>query len=83
MDKQQFTEWFDTFIEEKGIDLEEAFTVEGESGTNFMTVGMVVEAIKSAPIAEQQAIKSMIVRLDFANQPIVPYFKHLAQAIAI
>jgi len=83
MDKQRLDEWLDTFIKEKGIDLEEAFTVEGESGTNFMTVGMVVEAIKSAPITEQYAIKAMIVRMDLHNASIVPYFKHLARAIAI
>ena len=36
MDKQQFGEWLDTFIKDKGIDLEKAFTVEGKSGTNLM-----------------------------------------------
>ena len=78
-----FKTWLDTFIEEKGIDLEESFEVQGPSGTNFMTYENVVEAIKSAPSNEQAGIKTMIVKIDFKNGDVKPYFKHLAQAIAL
>jgi hypothetical protein len=83
MTREQFGKWLDTFIEEKGIDLEERFEIEGLSGTNFMTVGIVIDHMKVANAAEQMMIHDRLVRLDFQNQPIVPFLKHLAQAIAI
>ena len=50
---------------------------------NFIPLGCVIEAIKSAPIHEQKAIKNMLVKVDFINGDVCDYFKHLAQAIAI
>lgn len=78
-----FTKWLETFITEKGIDLEQVLTVQGASGANHIPVGCVVEAIMAAPVREQNGIKDMIVRIDFRNGDVVPYFAHLAQAIAI
>lgn len=77
-----FQKWFDTFIEEKGIDTEKSLEVEGPSGTNFMSYGVVIDAIKDAPSNEQAAIKSKLVALDFRNAPIEPFLAHLAKAIA-
>lgn len=77
-----FVKWLDTFMEEKGIDLEQGFEVEGPSGTNHMTYQTVVDHMKIAPEHEQNQIKKMIVKLDFHNQKIEPFLKHLAQAIA-
>jgi hypothetical protein len=77
-----FTKWLDTFISEKGIDLEDSFTVEGPSGTNHMQYVHVAAAIQGAPVHEQSAIKSMLVKIDFHNGDVRHYFRHLAQAIA-
>ena len=77
-----FTNWLNTFIAEKGIDLEEGFTVNGPSGENHMQFVHVVAAILGAPTHEQAAIKNMIAKIDFRNGDVRPYFKHLAQAIA-
>lgn len=74
--------YFYTFLEEKGIDLETIIEVEGAWGLNIMSVGVVLEHIAIAPKREQEAIKNMLVKLDFHNAPIVPYFEHLAKAIA-
>ena len=79
----KFNEWLDTLIDEKGIDKEEEITVEGESGTNFMTVETVVEAIKATGTQEQGKIKDTLVMIDFKNGDIVHFFRHLAKAIAI
>lgn len=78
-----FQRWFKTFIEEKGIDADAGITVEGPSGANFMTAQTVIDAIMKAPAHEQAGIKSMLVRIDFANAPVMPYFVHLAKALAI
>lgn len=79
----KFNNWLDTLIEEKNINLDEQFEVQGQMGTNYMQYYNVVEAIKSAPAHEQQAIKNMIVKIDFANGDVRHYFRHLAKAIAI
>lgn len=79
----KFANWLDTLIEEKGIDLEQGFSVEGPSGENHMSYQNVVDAIKGASANEQAGIKNMLVRIDFANGDIRHYFRHLAQAIAI
>jgi hypothetical protein len=77
-----FGRWLDTFLEEKGIDLEETFEVEGPSGANFIPVGCIVELAKSAPSSEQAGIKGMLVRIDFANGNVRHFLKHLAGAVA-
>ena len=77
-----FARWIDTFLQEKEIALESILEVTGPSGTNWIPVGALVEMMKGAPKYEQQGIKSMIVRIDFANGDVLDYFKHLAQAVA-
>lgn len=44
-----FTKWLDTFTTEKGLDMEQVFTVNGPSGDNHIPLGCVIDAIKSAP----------------------------------
>lgn len=77
-----FNKWIDTFVSEKGIDLEHMFEVEGPSGTNWIPVAVVVEHMKIAQMTEQAAIKDMIVRIDFQNGDVLDFFNHLAKALA-
>ena len=79
----RFEQWIDTLVEEKEMDPEQILEVEGPSGLNQIPLGVVIEAIKTAPAHEQKAIKEVVVWLDFLNADIVRYFRHLAQAIAI
>ena len=39
--------------------------------------------IENAPAREQDGIKTMLVRIDFANGDVMDYFKHLAGALAL
>ena len=78
-----FQTWFNTFNAEKGIDPETVIEVEGPSGKNFMSLQVVFDAILATTEKEQDAIKDMIVRIDFANGNVVDYYKHLAKAIAL
>jgi hypothetical protein len=78
-----FTKWINTFIAEKGIDRESRLEVEGPSGTNSIPVGILIDAMVSAPGHEQAGIKTMVVRIDFVNGDVLHYFTHLAQALAI
>lgn len=78
-----FARWLDTFLEEKEIGLEEVLEVKGrEWGTNYIPVGVLVQVMKRAPKHEQEAIKTMLVKIDFRNAPVRPYLAHLGQAIA-
>lgn len=77
--------WIDAFVDEKGYDREEIIEVEGPTGTtNFIELGVVVDAIKTTSKTEQDAIRANIAKLDFAD-PKAPkgYLFHLAQALAL
>lgn len=76
-----FNKWLDTFIKEKGIDLDYTFTIEDEGITHIFELGNVIENIKTTSKEEQNAIKDMIVKIDFYNGDVVDYFKHLAKAL--
>lgn len=78
----KFPEWLDTFLDEKDLDMDQVFVVEGESGPNHIPIGVLVEHMKIAPIKEQCGMKEMLCKLDFANANIPLYLKHLAKAIA-
>lgn len=78
-----FNRWIDTFLMEKDIDPDHMLEVEGASGLNFIPVVILIDAIKATSKNEQSRIKTMLVRIDFANGNVLNYFKHLAQAIAI
>jgi hypothetical protein len=78
-----FAEWIDTFVSEKGIDLEQILKVDGEAGENFIPVGCLIDVMKQTGAGEQQQIKATIVKIDFCNGDVLHYFKHLAKAVAI
>jgi len=80
---ESIANWLDTFISEKGLDIDQYFEIDGPSGVNMINYHHVLQIIKSAPIQEQRAIKMMMISLDFNNADIAKYFRHLAQAIAI
>jgi len=77
-----FNKWLDTFIEEKGIDLEQVIEIKTENNTHYFEVGNIVANIKATTTEEQAGIKDMIVKIDFHNGDVVDYFRHLAQALA-
>jgi hypothetical protein len=82
MTPKTFMTWLKTFLSEKEISLDEPLEVEGPSGTNYMTIGILLDVMKTAPLKELVGIKTMLVQIDFVNAPVRPYLKHLATAIA-
>lgn len=81
-----FSTWLDTFLSEKGIDTEDTVQAQGPSGTNDIPVGCLVDLMKTAPYSEQRGIRDMLVRIDFrapGRKPVLDYFAHLAQAVAL
>ena len=79
-----FSKWLDTFVEEKRLNTDFVFEVMGsEWGMNYIPLNVLIEQIKSAPSNERNAIKKMIIKIDFVNGDVMDYFNHLAKAIAI
>lgn len=81
IEKNSFNKWLDTFIAEKGIALEDTFSIDGDESFHIFEVGNIIENIKIAPPAEQTQIKDMLVKIDFHNGSVIDYFKHLAKAL--
>ena len=69
--------------EKTALDMDMILEVEGPSGLNIMPLAVLVDAILSAPVTEQKAIRTMLVKSDFVNGKVEDYFTHLAQAIAV
>ena len=78
-----FNHWLDKLIEEKEIDLEESFQVNGPSGVNYMCYESVVVAMKTTSSREQLLIQRKLVQLDYVAADVKKYLRHLAQALAI
>jgi hypothetical protein len=79
-----FAKWLDTFLEEKGVDLEQVLVVDAPDGTeNRIPVGCLVDAMKGARASERRDIKTLLVKVDFVNGDVIHCLTHLAKAIAI
>ena len=78
-----FNKWLDTFVEEKGVDLDFAFEVEGDNGLNIIPVGCIIEFIKDeADEATKKNVKDNLVKIDFMNGDVMHFFNHCAKAVA-
>ena len=75
--------WLDVFVDEKELDREQLFEVDGPSGLNIILLGVVVDTIKIAAPQEQTAIQQRLVQLDFLNQDVTDYLRHLAGALVV
>ncbi len=78
-----FNNWLDTFIDEKGISLDDIFEIEENGEHHIFEIGNIVENIKATSPKEQAEIKDMLVKIDFHNGDVIDYFKHLAKALII
>ena len=79
---EEYKEWLNTFIEEKGIDLDTPFEVIKNGNLNIMSYKVIYEHILITTTEEKKKIKDMIVKIDFLNGDVLNFFRHLATAIA-
>ncbi len=78
-----FNNWLDTFIEEKNLDLDHTFEVEGDGGLNLIPLGAVVGMMQTWPTDLQSRAKTTLVKIDFANGDSVDFLKYIAAKMAI
>lgn len=77
-----FTQWFETFLEEKGFDLSEEFTSKNDDGfSQIFNYQDVIENIKNAPEKEQDDIKETLIAIDWYKGDIKEYLQHLSKAL--
>lgn len=69
-------------ITEKGLGFNKMIEVKGDSGMNFIPLGVVLEHIMIASKEEQKQIKNTLIKIDFHNGDIMHFFTYLAKAIA-
>lgn len=79
--RKEFEKWFDTFIEEKGIEAEEMFSLDMSENWNLVQVGVVIEYIKNLPIENQEQTKEILVKIDFQNGDVRHFLKYIAKGI--
>lgn len=79
-----YREWLMRFVEEKNLDTDHVFEVEGSFyGTNYISLDCVLEAICNASQRDKEAIRKKIVMIDFHNGDVMDFFGYLAKAMAI
>ena len=84
MTTTKFAEWLDTFVDEKGFDLEQTYKVEGEDwGANYIPLGCVIEFIKTVDAKTQAQIKTNLVKIDFLNGDCHHFFTYMAKGMAL
>lgn len=78
-----YDRWLDTFIDERELDLDARFEVASPKGVmHSFSYGVIIEHIKITSRDEQEAIRRMIVKIDFHDGDIYHYLRHLGQALA-
>lgn len=79
-----FSKWLNTFVDEKGLDRDHVFEVNGseEWGTNYIPLECVLEACIHMHVNDQAKIKDKIVQIDFRNGNVMDFFEYLANGLA-
>jgi len=78
----EFARWLDTFISEKGLDMDTLFYVDEKFGiSNVIPFTALIENIKGGSPQLQAQIKITLVKIDYVNGNVMDVFKHLAQGI--
>ena len=78
-----FNKWLATFVEEKGLDLDFTFEVEGPGwGVNMIPLGCVVDFMKTTDAITKSKVKDTLVKIDFMNGDVMDFFNHCAAGLA-
>ena len=77
----QFNEWFETFLLEKGINRETVFEIVINEFWHYIPLEVILEVIKQLPQDQKEVIKDKIVKIDFVNGDVYPLFEYLAKGV--
>lgn len=82
MKTNEFDEWIDKYIEEKGINLDELFSLEVDGIGHLFDYASIIEQIKCTSKSEQEKIRNKITEIEFYNADVKDFLRHLAIQLA-
>lgn len=77
-----YRQWIETFLDEKGIDVEHTFEYNREDGFALISVGAIVEQICVSGADVQRAIKNKLAYIDFRNGDVLDFLRFLGADMA-
>lgn len=77
-----FDEWLDRYIEEKGINLDESFSLEVDGIGHLFDYASIIEQMKHTSKSEQEKIRNKITEIEFYNADVKDFLRHLAIPLA-
>lgn len=77
-----FDEWLDRYIEEKGINLDEPFSLEVDGIGHLFDYASIIEQMKHTSKSEQEKIRNKIKEIEFYNADVKDFLRHLAIPLA-
>ena len=75
-----FDEWFNLFLEEKGLSTL-VLDFKEKGNWNYMPINVIVEFLSKVPKKIQDQIKSKLVLIDFKNGDPVNFLEYIARGI--
>lgn len=82
MKANEFDEWLDRYIEEKGINLDEPFSLEVDGIGHLFDYASIIEQMKNTSKSEQEKIRNKIAEIEFYNADVKDFLRHLAIPLA-
>lgn len=82
MKANEFDEWLDRYIEEKGINLDEPFPLEVDGIGHLFDYASIIEQMKHTSNSEQEKIRNKIAEIEFYNADVKDFLRHLAIPLA-
>ncbi len=76
-----FSNWLDTFLEEKGFDKYQTFEHKLETSFHMVDAGCVIDFIKSLDQETQNKIKNTLVQIDFKNGNYLHFIKYISNGM--
>ena len=70
--------YIEDFFEEKEIPYQE-WQIEHNGNINFIDNEFIIETIKNCPTTEQKSISNILRKIDFQNENVNHFLKHLAE----
>jgi len=73
--------YFEQFFEEKNLPFQQWEIADNSGNTHIISNEDIIEMVKQTEGAEAEAIKKVLVKLDFANADINKYLRFLAERL--
>ena len=77
----RFSNWLDTFLDEKGFDKNHIFEHETENDFHMVDAGCLIDFLKNLDHETQTKIKNTLVQIDFKNGDYMHFLNYLSNGM--